>query len=330
MNLGSLSLDNRLMLAPMQEVTTGPYRRFCRLFQKIGLVSVPMLYTKRIEKNPKSVLKDLVKIEDERPISVQLIGGEPDALKTSIEFLESFKFDVLDINAGCPSRRAVNAREGGYLLNELKKLKQLIKIAVKYSSRPVSLKIRIGVEKPNNIEEMAKIVEKSGLEFLIIHGRTLKDRFNDSELDLDYIKQLKEKLTLPVIGNGDINDPYSAKRVLDYTNVDALMIGRGSMGNPEIFYQVEEYLTKGIISRKENTLEKWKKYIDIYETIIDEFLVDTHKYPSSINNIKFTELKRNAIWLTKNLENSVRIRQKVSKVKNIKSLKTIIEEIAFN
>jgi len=330
MNLGSLSLDNRLMLAPMQEVTTGPYRRFCRRFHKIGLVSVPMLYTKRIEKNPKSVLKDLVKIEDERPVSVQLIGGESDALKKSIEFLESFKFDVLDINAGCPSRRAVKAKEGGYLLNELKKLEQLIKIAVKYSSRPVSLKIRIGVEKPNNTEEMAEIIEKSGLEFLIIHGRTLKDRFNDSELDLDYIKQLKEKLTIPVIGNGDINDPYSAKRVLDYTNVDALMIGRGSMGNPWIFYQVENYLTKGINIRKENTIEKWKKYIDIYENIIDEFLVDTQNFPYSIDVFKFTELKRNSIWLTKNLKNSVRIRQKVSKAKNIKSLKTILEQIAFN
>ena len=112
MKLGSLSLDNKLMLAPMQEVTTGPYRRFCRKFQKIGLVSVPMLYTKRIEKNPKSVLKDLFKIEDERPISLQLIGGESDALKKSIEFLESFKFDVLDINAGSLQKEQLKQTKG--------------------------------------------------------------------------------------------------------------------------------------------------------------------------------------------------------------------------
>ena len=116
MKLGTLNLQNRYILAPMLNVTTAPYRRFCRKFQSIGLVSVPMLYTKRIEKDPKSVEKDLYKIEQERPISVQLIGSDPNALKNTIDHLNSYKFDILDLNAGCPSKRAIKAQEGGYLI----------------------------------------------------------------------------------------------------------------------------------------------------------------------------------------------------------------------
>ncbi|MFW9938093.1 MAG: tRNA-dihydrouridine synthase family protein, partial [Candidatus Thorarchaeota archaeon] len=172
MKLGTLTIKNNLFLAPLREVTTAPYRRFCRKFYDIGLVCVPMLYTKRIETDPKSISFDLFKIEEESPSSVQLIGGDPNALKVSIDFLESYKFDVLDINAGCPSRRSINAGEGGYLLNDLIKLQNIIRIGVKYSSRPISLKIRIGVDNPNKIEEMVKLINNSGLEFLIVHGRT--------------------------------------------------------------------------------------------------------------------------------------------------------------
>ncbi|MFX0059604.1 MAG: tRNA-dihydrouridine synthase family protein, partial [Candidatus Heimdallarchaeota archaeon] len=272
MKLGSLNLKNNLLLAPLQEVTTAPYRRFCRNFCNIGLVCVPMIYTKRIQTNPESILFDLHKIEKERPISVQLIGADPNALKNSIDFLESYKFDVLDINAGCPSKRAIKAKEGGYLLNDLIKLNQLIKVATKYSSRPVSLKIRIGVEKPNNIKDMANLINKSGLEFLIVHGRTVKDRFNNSQLHLKYIKQLKERVSIPIIGNGDIYGQDSAKEFLDNTDVDALMIGRGSMGNPEIFNQIDDYLNKGVKTKNENNVRNLKKYIELYEKIFDEFI----------------------------------------------------------
>ena len=115
MKLGTLQLENRYILAPMLNVSTSPYRRFCRKFQKIGLVSVPMQYTKKIEKDPKSVERELIKIEEERPISIQLIGSVLKALKASIIHLESYNFDIIDINAGCPSQRAIKAKEGGYL-----------------------------------------------------------------------------------------------------------------------------------------------------------------------------------------------------------------------
>lgn len=330
MKLGSLSLDNNLILAPMQEVTTGPYRRFCRKFHKIGLVSVPMLYAKRIEKRPKSVYIDLHKIEEERPISVQLIGGEPEALRKAIDFLESYKYDVLDINAGCPSKRAIRAKEGGYLLGDLKQLQQLINITVKYSSRPISLKIRTGLEKPNDVNEIVKIIDDSGINFLIIHARTVKDRFNDSQLDLDFIKKIKELTSIPVIGNGDIISPETAKSFIDYTNVDAIMIGRGTMGKPEIFYQIEKGSRDDSLHSFKNDINKLMNKIEIYKRCIEEFIDDELNLSYSSERYEFLELKRNSIWLSKEIENSTQIRIKISKTKNLKELNTTLYEISNN
>ncbi|MFX1600904.1 MAG: tRNA dihydrouridine synthase [Promethearchaeota archaeon] len=318
-------MANRYILAPMLNVTTAPYRRFCRKFQEIGLVSVPMQYTKKIEINPKSLEMELYKIEDEKPISVQLIGSDPKALKTSIDYLESFDFDVLDINAGCPSKRAIKAKEGGYLMKDLENLKLLINVAVKYSSKPISLKIRTGYENPMNIEEMAKIVNNSGIDFLIIHARTVKDNYSEGTLDLDTVKKLKENLTIQLVGNGDIINPISAKHFIDYTKVDALMIGRESMGNPEFFKQIHEYMIKGIKIHIKKTYDLVKNYIEIYENVIDEFLNGiSHPFENEEN--KFIELKRNAIWLSKNVQNFKKLRYQLNEAKNLKQLKKKLAE----
>ncbi|MFX1501961.1 MAG: tRNA dihydrouridine synthase [Promethearchaeota archaeon] len=316
MKLGSLDLKNRYLLAPMLNVTTSPFRRFCRYFFNIGLVYVPMIYTKKIEKHPKSIELDLLKIDQESPIGIQLIGSDPEALKKSIDYLESYKFDILDLNAGCPSKRAIKAKEGGYLMKDLNTLNLLVKIAVKYSAKPVSLKIRTGFENPVNTKEMAQIINDSGIDVAIIHARTVKSNFREEALDLDTVKSLKEKLTIPLVGNGDIINPIIAKYFIDYTNVDGLMIGRESMGNPEIFNQIHDYFINGkeIPFKKDNVLHK--KYIKIYEDKIDEYL-NGISHPLGNEYIKFVELKRNAIWLSKNINNSTKIRIQISKTKNL-------------
>ncbi|MBY9012029.1 MAG: tRNA-dihydrouridine synthase family protein, partial [Candidatus Lokiarchaeota archaeon] len=302
MKLGTLLLANNLILAPMLQVSTGPFRRFCRMFGDIGLVSVPMLYTKRVEKSPNTVLRDLHKIEEEKPISLQLIGSDLNALRSSIDFLESYKFDVLDINAGCPSKRAIKAQEGGYLLKDLGKLKNLIKVAVKYSSRPVSLKVRLGFDNLNDIDKLVSIVNDSGIEFLTVHGRTVRDRFNDGKRNLESIKKIKSLLKIPVIGNGNIFNQKIAREFLEFTNVDALMIGRGSMGNPEIFNQIDQYLKKGVEYIIESNAKKMKEYIKLYERCINEYLDETFEIPYSVEKYKFMELRRNLIWLSKNIQ----------------------------
>ncbi|MFX1288819.1 MAG: tRNA dihydrouridine synthase [Promethearchaeota archaeon] len=324
MKLGTLLLANNLVLAPMLQVSTAPFRRFCRSFGEIGLVSVPMLYTKRIEKSPRSVLMDLHKIEDEKPLSVQLIGSDLNALRSSIEFLESYKFAVLDINAGCPSKRAIKAQEGGYLLKDLEKLKKLIEVAVKYSTRPVSLKIRIGFNSSKDIDEIINIINNSSIEFVTVHGRTVRDRFFDSTLNLDAIKKIKSLLNVPVVGNGNIINPKIAQEFLEFTNVDALMIGRASMGNPEIFNQINQYLNEGVEQISENNLKKMKKHIKLYERCVNEYLNNNFEIPYSFEKYKFMELRRNLIWLSKSIQGSTDLRIKISKTKNLEELDQLI------
>lgn len=327
MKLGTLLLANNLILAPMLQVSTGPFRRFCRRFGEIGLVSVPMLYTKRLEKSPNTVLMDLYKMEEEKPISVQLIGSDLNALKSSIEFLESYKFDVLDLNAGCPSKRAIKAQEGGYLLKDLTKLSSLIDIAVKYSSRPVSLKIRIGFDNSNDIDKMVNIINNSGLEFLTVHGRTVRDRFNDNTLNLKVIRKIKSLLKIPVVGNGNIFNPKLAREFLEFTNVDALMIGRGSMGNPEIFKKINQFLRTGKHQITENNLMKMKEYIKLYEQCVDTYLDNNTDIPFPSIKYKFMELRRNLIWLSKNFPGSTDLRITISKTKNLEGLDKIINSL---
>ncbi|MGQ4875866.1 MAG: tRNA dihydrouridine synthase [Promethearchaeia archaeon] len=325
MKLGSLQLKNNLILAPLQNVTTAPFRRFCRYFHEIGLVYVPMLYIKRIEQNPKSVYQDLAKIEQERPIAVQIVGNDVLSLIKAIDMLESYEFDVLDFNAGCPSKRAIKGKYGGYLLKDIDMLKKLLCKAIKYSSRPVSLKTRIGFDKRVNINDFKILLNETGIEFATIHARTVKQRFTDSNLDLDFLKQIKDISNIPIIGNGNIIDGKSAKDFLEKTNVDALMIGRASMGNPEIFCEIYEFLSKGIINKPKKNKDLMEKYYKLYEFFIDEFL-EGIEISYNKNDYKLMELKRNAIWFSKGLEHSTEIRIKLSKAKNLKQLKDILNE----
>ncbi len=325
MKLGTLDLANRYVLAPMQNVTTAPFRRFLRKFQEIGLVSVPMLYTKRIASNSNSIAHELSKIEDEKPISVQIIGRDLDALRKSIDYLESFDFDVLDINAGCPSRRAINAREGGYLMKDLKRLEEILQVAVKNSSKPVSLKIRTGFNKSMDFGDLYKILNNSGITFLTVHARTVKSKFLSNSLDLKTLRKLKDLLTIPIVGNGDITSVLSAKNFIEQTNVDALMIGRETMGNPKIFQQIHEYLLNKKLVPLLHNLDLVEYYINIYEEIIDDFLTNL-SLPNGNEKFKFNELRRNSIWLTNNVRDSTKIRTQLSKTKNIKKLKSKLRE----
>ncbi|MBY8984746.1 MAG: tRNA-dihydrouridine synthase family protein [Candidatus Lokiarchaeota archaeon] len=326
MKLGRLNLGNRYVLAPMQRVTTAPYRRFCRKFQEIGLVSVPMIYTKHIASNSNSFEQELYKIEEERPISIQLIGSDLDALKLSIDSLESYKYDILDINAGCPSRRAINSCEGGYLMKDFERLKELLDVAVKKSSKPISLKVRTGYAQPMNIKEFSKIINNSGIDILIIHARTVKSNFIKEKIDLDTVRDLKKILKIPLIGNGDISNPKTAKHFIDYTKVDALMIGRESMGNPLIFQQIHQYFTKDKEVPFKNNRVILQKNFALYEEIIDSYL-EGIVYPYGNEKFKFNELKKNAIWLTKGIEKSTSIRTRLSRAKNITQLKMILKEV---
>ncbi|MFX1399140.1 MAG: tRNA dihydrouridine synthase [Promethearchaeota archaeon] len=324
MNIFHDNPGKNLFLAPLQNVTTGPFRNFCKEFFDIGLVCTPMLYIKRLSKSPKSIKHELHGIEKESPVSVQLIGNDPSDLIKSIEFLESYKYDFLDINAGCPSKRAINSKEGGYLVKDLKTLSQLLAVAIKHSSRPVSLKTRIGFDDTFNIQDLSKIVNDSGIAFITIHARSVLNRFDNKKLDLEKVKRLKNDLEIPLVGNGDILGPISAKNYIEQTGVDALMIGRGAMGYPQVFRDIYDYLINLKLRPFSKNNSCLKHYFKIYEKKVDEFIEGISlRYPSE--HYKLAELKRNAIWFTKHLENSSVIRAELRKAKSIQQLKKTID-----
>ncbi len=327
MQLGKLKLENNLILAPLLNISTGPYRRFCRHFGAIGLVSVPMLYSKRFGGKSDSIEHELFKIEKEKPISVQLIGPDTESVKMSVDFLNSYDFNILDFNAGCPSRRAINSKEGGYLLKDIDLLKAILNTIIKYSNKPVSLKMRTGFYKPNVYLKIGKIAEDLGLEFITLHGRTVTKRFQSTTVELETIKKLKESLSIPVVGNGDIFDPESAKKMLDYTGVDAIMIGRGSMGNPQIFSAIETYLKTGEKETYRVHKDLLKKMIEIYENCIDSFLSGIN-YP--YDDFKFVELKRNSLWLSKFMKNATVFRNNISRIKTLYDFKRELDNFLSN
>ncbi|MFW9971788.1 MAG: tRNA-dihydrouridine synthase, partial [Candidatus Odinarchaeota archaeon] len=207
-------------------------------------------------------------------------------------------------------------------------LKKLSQIAVKYSSRPISLKIRTGFEKPVNIKRLTGIINNSGIELLIIHARTVLSKFNDETLDLDTVKKIKEKIKINVVGNGNIINPITAKRFIEYTKVDAFMIGRESMGNPEIFNQIHEFLVNNKIIFFRNNKETMEKNVNLYENSVDEFL-NGILHPLGNGLIKFMEMKRNSIWLSKNIDKSTQLRYDLSKAKDLTQLKLILSNF-FN
>jgi tRNA-dihydrouridine synthase len=207
-------------------------------------------------------------------------------------------------------------------------LKNILSVAVKYSSKPVSLKTRIGFSHSdiNFLKQLAQIINTSGICFATIHARLIKDRLSDSKLDLKGLKYLKELSEIPIIGNGDIANPQAAGMMMDFAKVDAIMIGRGSMGYPEIFSHIHEYLSNKIEILHQNNLILMKKYTELYEKYIDQFLEGvTLNYFH--NEYKFVELKRNAIWLTKDIKNSTFLRRELSNAKNLKQLKNILQNI---
>jgi tRNA-dihydrouridine synthase B len=157
-----------------------------------------------------------------------------------------------------------------------------------------------------------------------MHARTVESRFGNDTLNLDALKRLKELIRVPLIGSGDIINPEIAKNVLEYTKVDAIMIGRGSIGNPKIFHHINEYLTKKIKVFTRNNINSLKNYVKIYEQVLDDYIEETKlNYP--IEKYKFTELKRNAIWLTKNIKESTFLRRELGNAKNLNQLRNILQ-----
>lgn len=249
MKIGNVEIRNNVVLAPMAGVTDLPFRLLCKEMG-CGLLYTEMVSAKAILYNNKNTESLLTVTEGENPISVQLFGSEPQIMADIAKRIEERPFDIIDVNMGCPVPKVVNNGEGSALMKNPKLVGQIVEAMAKAVKKPVTVKIRAGFNSESiNAPEIVHIVQESGGSAVAVHGRT-REQYYSGRADWDVIRQVKEKVKIPVIGNGDILCVEDAIRMLEQTGCDAVMIGRGARGNPWIFRQVSRYLNNCAADRK--------------------------------------------------------------------------------
>ena len=314
-NIGNVKCKNNIFLAPMAGITDLPFRLICEKFEP-GLVVTEMVSSKALLYNDEKT-KTLLKVEGEkRPISMQIFGSDEEAMAYGAKYVSNIA-DIVDINMGCPAPKVTKNGDGSKLLTDLEKAGKVIKAVVKNSTVPVTLKIRTGWDKEHIVAtEIAKIAESLGVSAITVHGRTREDFFS-GEVDYETIKKVKEAVSIPVIGNGNIIDGISAKEMFDKTGCDAIMIGRASNGNPWIFEQVIKYLQTGEVVSKpgiEEIKEMILRHIDMLVNIKGE-------------HTAVLEMRKQIAWYIKGFPNSSKIRDDVNKIEDLQELINKIKEL---
>ena len=244
LQIGNVTLDNPVILAPMAGVSDLPFRLLCREMGA-ALVCMEMVSAKAIYYNNKNT-DSLMEIHPEEvPASLQLFGSDPQILAEMAKRIEERPFSILDLNMGCPVPKVVNNGEGSALTKDPKLVEQILTVLVKAINKPVTVKIRKGFDDDHvNAVEIAKIAEACGVAAVAVHGRT-RAQYYSGQADWDIIAQVKDAVKIPVIGNGDVDSPEKAKAILEQTGCDGVMIGRAAEGNPWIFREVVSYLENG-------------------------------------------------------------------------------------
>lgn len=308
LKIGNIELKNNVFLAPMAGITDKPFRILCKEMG-VGLATTEMISAKAIYYHDNKT-KKLYNLDGEpRPISVQLFGSDIEAIKYATQEIDKIA-DIIDFNMGCPAPKIVKNGDGSNLLLHLDLVEKIVRAIRENTDKPITFKIRKGWDENNIVAvEAAKIIEKAGGSAITIHGRTRKE-FYSGIADWDIIKKVKESVSIPVIGNGDIVDEETAEKMFKETNVDGIMIGRAAFGNPWIFREIIYYLKSGKKLDKPTLEERYDMMVRHINMEIEERGED----------VAIKEMRKQLSWYIKNLKDASQMRDKINKISDKEEL----------
>ena len=313
LTIGNIELSNRYILAPMAGVTDLPFRILCKE-QGAGLLCMEMISAKALRYNNRNT-KALLEIDPkEYPVSLQLFGSEPDIMAEQAKRIEELPFQILDINMGCPVPKVVKNGEGAALMKNPGLVYDIVHKVSRAIEKPVTVKIRKGFDDDQvNAVEIAKIVEEAGGAAVAVHGRT-REQYYSGCADWEIIRRVKDAVSIPVIGNGDVTSGQRALDMLEQTGCDGVMIGRGCQGNPWIFRELLEYEETGRIPERPSK-SQIRDIMLRHARLQMEFKGDY---------LGIREMRKHVAWYTKGMEGSAKLRDEINKVENYEELEKLL------
>ncbi len=315
MKIGGIETENNIFLAPMAGVTDKPFRRICKKYGA-GMVYSEMISAKALHYKDKKTHELMSLAADEHPCAVQIFGSEPEIMAEAAEDVFLSGADVLDINMGCPTPKIVNNGDGSALMKNTELIGKIVKAVSSVSKLPVTVKIRKGWDDESvNAVSAAKIAEESGAAAIAVHGRTRK-AFYSGKADWDIIKEVKNAVNIPVIGNGDIWNAYDAKNMFDYTGCDAVMIGRGAQGNPFIFRQICELMKYGEVIYNPSAAEKVRQALEHVEMLVSE----------KGERRGVCEARKHIAWYLKGMNGASAVKSEIFKISDFATMRHILTD----